>query len=238
MMSCGLRVSWRSSVYDLYYFPHGNLVAAIDARDQSYVGIAAIPPPGSPAAAEQEAPAFASPTPAAAPILPLPSREEWPRPSDSDLRSWFMTFEATWTTIDPATLCLYDPFASAFIPPNVTSEDLVTWTRSYPSAPATLVPVLWLVREMRALHVLPAFIELRVFELRGVAAQRDVKGMWRGVISERNGYVKELVDLAWYGSELFAEWVERLSRGVGADSSCPPRPRTDARLYEVLRSQR
>lgn len=38
-MSCGLRVSNRSSLYDLYYFPYSGVVAAVDAKDLSYVSV-------------------------------------------------------------------------------------------------------------------------------------------------------------------------------------------------------
>lgn len=40
---CGLRVDGRSSTFDLFYFPRSNLVAAVDTRDASYVGVAAAP---------------------------------------------------------------------------------------------------------------------------------------------------------------------------------------------------
>lgn len=38
IMAVGIRVSGRSSQYDLMYFPHTDLVAAVDIRDESYVG--------------------------------------------------------------------------------------------------------------------------------------------------------------------------------------------------------
>ena len=116
----------------------------------------------------------------------VPSREEIPHPGDEELELFFQTFESPWTSIDVSSLMILEPHAENYIPRNVTSHDLVTWSKQG-TLLASLVPCHWMAREMKKLHVVKDFREHQESEHGRLAVHHSVKYMWVRMQLEYNG---------------------------------------------------